>query len=480
MTKEEHEVDETASLMQSNTSVLHPQVLSLRTQIGLLFLVSTISIGSHYVNHSLSSLGPQIMQALSVQRTQFGLLFSSEEIPGIVLPVLGGVILTYLPYGPSAIFLSSAVLLSASLCAIAVSNNSYSSLLIGRFLFGLTNGALTTLQGSMVAHWFPRKIGAGFGVMLLVSRLSTFSGLAFPAFLYNRVGLIAAMWFSAFVCIPSVISTVLYTIFDTRHKRQLADVQSTEQERLSSNAPVLTHVPVQTSNRLTRSSFVALLRSFTWPFWLVCFLWIVTAGVVFSSLHFLPDVLSHRFKLSTEYSGLLTGSLAFVAGVSSPIFGVMQDQTGRRAGILALCCGLFFVGTVSCAIAIGNENGFLFFSPIALVYTGLGAFGAGFAAGPVTLMSCVALTVPESVVPAALGLYKASENTGLAVIHLLIGAIRDVSGKYLWSFVMLSILALFGILAALLLGYLQPALAIPGRNRPVSITEMSQDGNEGV
>ena len=478
MTNEESTEGEATSLVQSTTPSIHPQALSLRVQIGLLVLVSTISIGSHYVNHSLSSLGPQIMQALSVQRTQFGLLFSSEEIPGIILPILGGVILTYLPYGPSAIFLSSAVLLSASLCAIAVSNNSYLSLLLGRFLFGVTNGALTTLQGSMIAHWFPRKIGAGFGVMLLVSRLSTFAGLAFPAFLYDRVGLSAAMWFSVLVCVPSIIATVLYNIFDTRHKRRLVNVQPTEQAQLSPNDQVTAHGPVPTLNRLTRSSLVAMLRSFTWPFWLVCFLWIVTAGVVFSSLHFLPDVLSHRFKLSTEYSGLLTGSLAFVAGVSSPIFGVMQDQVGRRASILAICCGLLLMGTISCAIAVGSDSGFLFFSPVALIYTGLGAFGAGFAAGPVTLMSCVALTVPDSVVPAALGIYKASENTGLAVIHLLIGAIRDVSGKYLWSFAMLAILALFGLFAALLLGFLEPSVAIPGRNRPVVVTAANQDGNE--
>lgn len=229
----------------------------------LLVTTSLITIGSHYNKHSLSSLGPAIIDALGLHRTKYGLLFSSQAIPGIVLPVISGLALSCLPYGPAAITLSALIMFSTVLCATAVTYLSYNMLVVGRFVFGLCDGALTTLQGAIIARYFRSRCGIGFGTMLLVSRLASFTGLTLPAYILDVYGLNISMWFSFLLCIPPFLATVAYTRFTT-----------------NSVVP-----PTTPSVHL----LVSTLRRLTWPFWLVAYDWLVVASVVFTLLHFAPD-----------------------------------------------------------------------------------------------------------------------------------------------------------------------------------------------
>lgn len=435
----------------------------------LLILISLITIGSHYGKHSLSSLGPEIMASLDVKRLQFGILFSSQEIPGIVLPVVGGIALTYVPHGPAAIVLSSSVLMSTALCAIAVVRKSYMSLFIGRFLFGLSDGALTTLQGALVAHWFRHRIGRSFGVTLLVSRISSFLGLSLPAFLSQNLGLGASMWISAALCIPPLIATILYTVYVGRleysqHSRTAYPLSSEALPRDGSSFE-------PHSRRL-----VDIMRSFPISFWTICYIWVAVAGSVFSLLHFAPDAFSSHFGISAAQSGFMTGSLVLIAGLSSPAVGVLQDRIGRRSAILGGSCAFIGIGVLLCAAGVEKESGRY------TVIVGLGFIAIGLSAGPVTLLSSLALCVDDFGTAAALGLYKGTENAGLAVLHVFTGALRDGSGSYVQSFVLLAGLAASGVVAAVVLGRTAPILGVPAKDMlPDPRDRLVASGeNEGV
>lgn len=383
----------------------------------LLVTTSLITIGSHYNKHSLSSLGPAIIDALGLHRTKYGLLFSSQAIPGIVLPVISGLALSCLPYGPAAITLSALIMFSTVLCATAVTYLSYNMLVVGRFVFGLCDGALTTLQGAIIARYFRSRCGIGFGTMLLVSRLASFTGLTLPAYILDVYGLNISMWFSFLLCIPPFLATVAYTRFTT-----------------NSVVP-----PTTPSVHL----LVSTLRRLTWPFWLVAYDWLVVASVVFTLLHFAPDAFKTSFGWSPLHAGLLSGGMVLYAGFTSPLFGMLQDRTGRRGYILAGCCTLLLCGAILCSLAIMPS-----LASATLLYGGLALIAIGFGAAPVTLMSCVALSVDDTVVPVALGVYKAVENAGMSVVHVGVGALRDSTGDYVLSFCMLAGLAGTGILAS--------------------------------
>lgn len=413
----------------------------------ILALISAITVGSHYSTHSLSSLGPEIIDLLGIQRSQYGFLFSSEEIPGIILPIVGGVALTYIPHGPAAVVLSGLILVSTSLCAMAVTKESYSALFLGRFFFGLFDGALTTLQGALVAHWFRRRISSSFGVTLLVSRASSFLGLSLPAYLSQSFGLVASMWFSVFLCVPAFLASILYTVLSARYTQAFTDSVSAESQPL---LPGSTPTTASQVYRRGYRGFLALIRSFSLTFWLVCYLWVVVAGTVFSIAHFAPDAFSSHFGITSSISGLLSASMIIVGGLGSPIFGALQDRIGRRATILSYACVAICLGILVCTDAIGSNV-----IPLPKkfkVFLGLCLVALGFASAPVTLMSSLALSVDDFATAAALGLYKASENAGLAVFHVVTGLLRDDFGSYVPSFVALSALAASGALVALLLG----------------------------
>ena len=248
-----------------------------------------------------------------------------------------------------------------------------------------------------------------------------------------------AMWFSVVVCIPPLLSAIAYAFYDARY-REYALLNDEGEDLPTPTFPI------------SRAGLFNLLRCFTTSFWLVCYLWVVVAGIVFSSLHFTTDAFEERFGFSAVKSGLLSGSLVLVAGLSSPVIGVLQDRIGRRATILTTCCGLLSGGCALCALALTK-----FGSHIAL-YTGLTFMAIGFAGAPVTLMSCVALSVEGFVIAAALGLYKGTENAGLTVLHVSLGAMRDVTGGYVWAFFLLAGVGLTGVLASLSLGRRSPHL----------------------
>ncbi|CDF40819.1 unnamed protein product [Chondrus crispus] len=373
----------------------------------------------------LSSLGPEIMAALDLRRVEFGILFSSQELPGIVLPVAGGLALTYVPHAAAAVALSACVLISTALCAVALHNQSYAALFAGRFLFGLCDGALTTLQGALVAHWFRHRIGTSFGLTLLVSRLSSFTGLALPAFLSSRIGLRASMWFSVVMCLPGFLATIAYAVCVPRIAAP-ADLAYTPADD-AQGARLLPPDDGPAADSVGPPRMLAVLRSLSPSFWLISYLWVAVAGAVFSMLHFAADAFSAHLGLSFVQSGLLSGSLVLFAGLASPAVGVAQDRFGRRSLLLGVSCGAIGLGILLCASGVSRESG------RAAVASGLFLVATGLGIAPVTLLSSLALCVEDVATPAALGLYKGVENAALAVLHVVTGALRDASGEYTHS-----------------------------------------------
>lgn len=390
----------------------------------LLLQIASINIGSHYNQHCLSSLSTQLMETLHVNRTEYGLLFSSEEIPGIILALVSGVILVYVPHAPAAVLLGVAITASSAFSAFAVVYNSYKLLLVGRFMFGLTQGALTTVQGAIIARRFSAHVGTGFGMMILSSRLSSFAGLTLPAFFSARFGLVGSMWISTLFTLPSLISIVAYAIISQQLDRNVRQVP-----------PMMPH------------RVVASLSS---SFWIICYIWCVVSGAVYTFLHFAPDAVSTRLGMSPTISSVISSSLMTVAAVASPALGVIQDRLHHRATVIASCCALLFVGTLffmtSLHLAV---NSTVTPAVAASAIGGLSMFAIGFSGAPVTLLACIALTVDSASIPAALGIYKASETAALAVLHGTIGALRDVTGDYFAPLSILAILALSGLFCAI-------------------------------
>jgi MFS family permease len=400
-------------------------------QILLLAVTSVLSFGSHFGRHFLSSLGPAIMTRLSITRTEFGLTFSIQEVPGVCVPILGSVLISaaHVRLGPAAVVLASVLSLGQVLTAVAIHLRSYQSLLLGRLLFGLGDGCLVVVQGAIVGERFKHggKLSLAFGTMILSSRLSSYAGLVSPKFLSDSLGLVPSTYLSSSACCLSLLAAAVYAYF----------LDSSVGNSSVSNAES------EATPSFIRQVWETV-RKFRLPFWLVACCWGMLASAVFTPLHFASDIAltSPVAALSARQniSGLVSGGILLLSAFVSPIAGFAQDRVGRRVSILFSACSITSVGLLVCAYGVQSNA--------VLVLAGLTLIAIGFAAAPVTLLSCVAICVDREQLPAALGLYKASENVVMSQAHWVAGALRDKSQTYFWTLAFLSGLAGLGSAAA--------------------------------
>jgi Major Facilitator Superfamily len=298
----------------------------------------------------------------------------------------------------------------------------------------MTDAVLVVVQGAIVGKCFGRgNISTAFGATLFFSRFGSFAGFAAPGFLAERFGLVWSMWISALVCFLSVSASVTYLILEQRH-----DSASGMAHAFSGHAS-------SPSLRDTPSRILAIIFIPKRDFWVLVYVWSAISSAVFTVLHFGADIASTSLRIghSSSRAGLTSGLVLLFAGFSSPMFGWFQDHVGHRIYLLsvalALCCTGILFGIVGLMV-----NVWLFAPGIALL-------ALGFSIAPVTLLSCVSLVVEHDSLPAALGLYKATENLAMSLTHWIAGLIRDVSSSYSPTLAFLAIIAASGSVGALLL-----------------------------
>lgn len=415
--------------------------------LGLLTIFTT---GSHYFRHSVTGLGPALMEELGVRRTGFAALFSLEQLPGVVLPALGGLFLLYLPLSATAVVLAACLLVSATVCAVAVDAGSYWWLASGRAAFGAAEGVLATLQGALIARTFRRRrVSTAFGAMLLVSRTSSFVGFALPPFLLRR-SLSTAMWFGAGVLLLPLAATIL-------HYYITKDITHQTAGRLNA-----------TEAATAAAAALRALRRLRAPFWLLSYMWATVACSVFTFAHFAPDAFADVPGISTLAASLLSGTLFLVAGIASPLVGAFADRVGRRPAMLIGAASCSTVGLVLCAY--GGTVG----SRVPAVL-GMGLLTTCLCIAPVLLLACVAIAVPHEALPLALGAYKTSENFGLALVHVAVGALRDSSSSYLRPILLLMVIAASAIPAMLMMGRMAPKTGRPAESSKVAVDQVAAE-----
>lgn len=406
--------------------------------------LTLFTTGQHYGKHSISGLGPTLMATLQVERTKYAFLFSLEQIPGILLPALGGLCLVYLPLSPTATLLAAALLFAAILCARAVDALSYDKLLLGRTLFGGAEGLMSTVQGALIARTFRHsRVSTAFGFMLFTSRLSSFAGLTVPTLILQEYSLSTAMWVSAVCMVVPLIATLA-------HMYVAPSSPDTAAAEASPPAPALRERVRALSVAAWRET--CRLRA---PFWIVTYTFMTVASTTFTFVHFAPDVFDgHVPGIDATRASLLSGLLFLAAGLASPLVGVTEDLVGNRPALLlgASVCSTIGLGICAAVVSFPDVLGArcsllaMFFLMISLCVA------------PVTLLSCIAVVVPPSAIPLALGLYKSIENSGLAVVHVVVGRLRDWQKSYISPLIFLSVLAASAIPPLLTLGRLAPEL----------------------
>jgi len=128
-----------------------------------------------------------------------------------VLPLLGGLICDKIGIRVALILFDLLVVTGSCIFAIGCNkdNVNFTTMLIGRFIFGLGSETQFVCKTAIIAHWFRgREMGFAFGVGLTAARLgSVFAGIIEPNVADAR-GVEAAAWVGCGFCVFSFLNAM--------------------------------------------------------------------------------------------------------------------------------------------------------------------------------------------------------------------------------------------------------------------------------
>lgn len=130
---------------------------SQRIRFFVLFLVSMVVFGNQYAFNNPQALELHMEEDLGIGQTQFQLLYTIFAFPNIFATFFLGFLIDFMGVRIGIIALTAGITIFQLVIAIGGFAQSYTTILIGRMLFGLASQSLITAQASMVSFWFKGK-----------------------------------------------------------------------------------------------------------------------------------------------------------------------------------------------------------------------------------------------------------------------------------------------------------------------------------
>ncbi len=349
-----------------------------------------------------------LVEVLNVSYARAGALMGLFIFPSIFLSIPGGVLTDR--FGPRNVGVAS--LLSMTLgSAIVALSGSYWFIAFGRLVAGVGAAVLLVVAPKIVTSWFhDREIGLAMGIFNISMPLGTILALNFMGPVALRFNWQASIWVSFAV---SAAALCLFLVF-YRSKGADGEVKSVQAKLLSA------------AKQAGGST------------WLVGLSWgLFNAGLI-SFFTYAPDYFISRGE-NIARAGLLASYPMWGSIVLAPIVGLLIDRLGHKWVFVSVGCG----GTALLLYLIPEFNHHAAFLSISI-----GVFVAILAPA---IFSFPAELLPESMMGFGFGILGTGVGIGTSVGPYVIGALRDATGDYLWSFAAMAIFPALGIIPMLIL-----------------------------
>jgi MFS family permease len=383
-------------------------------------LLAAIAVSSSYYEDDV--IGP-IADLLHRQRgfsqSQLGMLNGVMSIPNVALALINGLLIDR--YGPARVALWSAAVgvLGAALTAVG---SPYEIMVTGRFIFGISEGAIFIALIAGLAQWFPRSgIALAAALYLSLARVGSYAvdtSTAWARPLYEH-GWQPPLWLGAGVTFAGLAAAALYYRLD-RHYRTGAR---------SADAPAAERV-------IWRD-----LLKFDMSYWYILGLHVLFAAVFFPfRTTYAIEYFQHAKGLTLSEAGVANSWVFFAAIFATPFFGLLADRLGHRALMLAL--GTLLLPLTFVVLGLTHLN--LWVSTVMM--------GISFSLVPAVIWPATTLIVAPRRLGTALGLITLIQALGMAASNLAAGRLADMAGAgaqnpagytvMLWFFFLLSLVAL--------------------------------------
>jgi MFS family permease len=381
--------------------------------------LAAIAVSSSYYNDDV--IGP-IADLLHRQRgfsqSQLGMLNGVISIPNVALALINGLLIDR--YGPARIaFWSAAIgVLGAALTAIG---SPYELMVAGRFIFGISEGAIFIALLAGLAQWFSRGgIALAAAVYLSLARVGSYAvdtSTAWAHPLYQR-GWQPPLWFGTGIALAGLVAASFFYWLDRHHRPEA-------------------HHAGEPAQRLDWAH----LLKFDLSYWYILALHVLYAAVFFPfRTTYVIEYFQHAKGLTLQQAGVANSWVFFAAIFATPFFGLLADRFGHRA--LMLCFGTLLLPLTF--VVLGLTSLSLWVSTVMM--------GISFSLVPAVIWPATTLIVAPRRLGTALGLITLIQALAMAASNLAAGWLADKAGAgaknpggydvMLWFFFLLSLTAL--------------------------------------
>ncbi len=389
----------------------------------MLGLAALTIMGSYYTYDSIAPVAGLLRDQRGLSQSQIGLLNAVFNLPNIGLALVGGVLIDRIGAAKSILLATFICTLGAVLTAVGTP---FELMLLGRLLFGLGNETLYIALLVGIAQWFHLGGGAlAVALFFSMARMGSYSAdksTSWFADIY-AMGWQAPLWLAAGFTAIGVITALAYAVLDRRWPHLRAEPQPPERFEWRS------------------------LSGFSRSFWSILWLNVLFASVFFPfrstfSIQYFQDV-----KGMTLAEAGTANSWVFAAAIfATPVFGLVADQIGRRATLLAGAAALM---PLTFLILATTDYG-LWVSTLLM--------GVSFSVIPAVIWPSTAMLVEPHRVGTAFGLINMLQSLGLAATNYAAGWLNEAGEAgpanpegYDGMLLMFAALSLIACLSALVL-----------------------------
>ncbi len=403
----------------------------------VLALAAIAVSSSYYEDDVIGPIADLLHRQRGFTQSQLGMLNGVISIPNVALALINGLLIDR--YGPARMALWSAAIgvVGAALTAVG---SPYELMVAGRFIFGISEGAIFIALIAGLAQWFPRSgIALATALYLSLARVGSYAvdtSTAWAQPLYER-GWQAPLWLGTGITLAGFAAAAVYYRLDRRHRHGTAlDGAGTAQ----GIAPSTLGAQPTRGDQPARMNWRQRLN-FDMSYWYILGLHVLYAAVFFPfRTTYAIEYFQHAKGLSLAQAGVANSWVFFAAIFATPFFGLLADRFGHRA--LMLTFGTLLLPLTF--VVLGLTHLSLWVTTVMM--------GISFSLVPAIIWPATTLIVEPRRLGTALGLITLIQALGMAGSNLAAGWLADRAGAgahnplgyevMLWFFFILSLVAL--------------------------------------
>ena len=223
-----------------------------------------------------------------------------------MFPILGGLLVDTFGVRNLLFICSTFIIIGQTLFIVGVIWKSFTTVLIGRFIFGCGGENLDLAQSIIVLRWFSGKeLSMAFGLNSMTSLIGSVLNDNIEPIVFEAFGLGQGLILGLIVCVLSFICTILDLNLDKRRDSSI-------------NHPQADNFQFKDLSKFNLMFILLLVNTICMDCSIYCFSYIASG--------FLQD----RFGYSAVEAGSLMSISFFVSACLSPVFGILADKHGNK------------------------------------------------------------------------------------------------------------------------------------------------------